>query len=98
MLRRSAVHFISIVLLVFSAQAQQTAQPTPTIPSTSYPGLDQYRASRLAIYTDDFGELKRYREPDAALAATTPNENRVVFIGDSITDYWKLADYFPGKH
>jgi len=23
--------------------------------------------------------------------------NRVVFIGDSITDYWKLPGYFPGK-
>ncbi len=21
----------------------------------------------------------------------------MVFLGDSITDYWKLADYFPGK-
>jgi hypothetical protein len=24
-------------------------------------------------------------------------ESRVVFLGDSITDYWKLPDYFPGK-
>ena len=24
-------------------------------------------------------------------------ENRVVFFGDSITDIWKLEDYFPGK-
>jgi lysophospholipase L1-like esterase len=95
--RLSAVHFVSIVLLVFSAQAQQTARLAPVIPTTGYPGLDQYRASRLAIYTDDFGELTRYREVDAALASQTASENRVIFIGDSITDYWKLADYFPGK-
>src|SRR6204780_1515824 len=91
----------SIVLVAVSALAQQPAQPlpqaAPPIPSTGFPGLDQYRASRLAIYTDDFGELKRYREADAALAASAPSENRVIFIGDSITDYWKLADYFPGK-
>jgi lysophospholipase L1-like esterase len=62
-----------------------------------HPDLDQYRASRIAIYTDDFGELKRYREADAAVAPPMPAENRVVFLGDSITDYWKLEDYFPGK-
>jgi lysophospholipase L1-like esterase len=91
----------SIVLVAVSALAQQPAQPSPQaappIPSTGFPGLDQYRASRLAIYTDDFGELRRYREADASLAQPAPEANRVVFVGDSITDYWKLADYFPGK-
>jgi lysophospholipase L1-like esterase len=94
-------HFFSIVLLAVSALAQQPARlsppAAPPIPSTGFPGLDQYRTSRLAIYTDDFGELKRYREADAALAQPAAGENRVVFVGDSITDYWKLADYFPGK-
>ena len=81
-------------LLCLAALAQE---PAPSIPSTGSPGLDQYRASRIAIYTDDFGELKRYREVDAALKPPAAGENRVVFLGDSITDYWKLADYFPGK-
>jgi lysophospholipase L1-like esterase len=83
--------------LLFAAGA--LAQPaTPlSIPTTGSPGLDQYRASRIAIYTDDFGELKRYGDADAALAPPAAGENRVVFVGDSITDYWKLADYFPGK-
>jgi lysophospholipase L1-like esterase len=77
-----------------SVPAQQAAQ---AIPSTGYPGLDEYRASRVSIYTDDFGQLGRYREANAALAAPAAGEKRVVFLGDSITDYWKLADYFPGK-
>lgn len=72
-------------------------QPAPAIPSSGSPGLDEYRASRIAIYTDDFGELKRYRDSDAALANAPAGHNIVVFIGDSITDYWKLSDYFPGK-
>jgi acyl-CoA thioesterase I len=86
-------------ILASAAIAQQAAAPQtqPPIPATGFPGLDQYRAARLAIYTDDFGELKRYRETNSALAAPPVGENRVVFIGDSITDYWKLADYFPGK-
>jgi lysophospholipase L1-like esterase len=81
-------------LLYGSAFCQQ---PAPSIPSTDSPGLDQYRASRIAIYTDDFGELARYRAAGAALGPPVAGENRVVFLGDSITDYWKLADYFTGK-
>ena len=45
----------------------------------------------------DFGNLKRYKDANAALPAPAPNENRVVFMGDSITQIWKLADSFPGK-
>src|SRR6202167_5958060 len=100
MTQRSAARLVSIVLVAVSAFAQQTPPPSPArpaVPSTGYAGLDEYRASRIAIYTDDFGELKRYRDADTALAPPTAKENRVVFLGDSITDYWKLADYFPGK-
>ena len=91
---RYVAQLASIALLALSAVAQQ---PAPPIPSTGSAGLDEYRASRIAIYTDDFGELKRYRDADAAMTPPAAAENRVVFLGDSITDYWKLADYFPGK-
>jgi lysophospholipase L1-like esterase len=81
------------ILLSLPALAQQ---PAYSIPSTGFAGLDQYRASRISIYTDDFGQLARYREADAALAPAT-GKKRVVFLGDSITEYWKLPNYFPGK-
>ena len=80
------------LLLTLAARAQ-----APAIPFTGSPGLDEYRASRIAIYTDDFAQLARYREADAALRPPRAGENRVVFLGDSITDYWKLEEYFPGK-
>lgn len=83
-----------VVLLSIPAFAQQ---PAPSIPSSGFPGLDEYRASRLSIYTDDFGQLARYRHANAALAPPAAGESRVIFLGDSITDYWKLPDYFPGK-
>jgi lysophospholipase L1-like esterase len=89
-----------VVFFTASSFAQQPAQPAPSqpsIPSSGFAGLDQYRASRIAIFTDDFGQLARYRAADAALKAPARGENRVVFFGDSITDFWKLADYFPGK-
>jgi lysophospholipase L1-like esterase len=89
---RFRVTGVVLIFVSFSALAQQ-----PSIPSTGNADLDQYRASRIAIYTDDFGELTRYREANAVLKPPIPGENRVVFIGDSITDYWKLEDYFPGK-
>jgi lysophospholipase L1-like esterase len=92
--RHNFQRIAAIVLFTAVAAAQQTA---PAIPPSGFPGLDHYRASRLAIFTDDFGELKRYREANAALAAPAAGEKRVVFFGDSITDIWKLADYFPGK-
>ena len=85
-----------VLFLTVSALAQQPAQ-VPSIPPTGFPGLDQYRASRIAMFTDDFGQLNRYREANAALPPPSAGENRVVFFGDSITDIWKLPDYFPGK-
>lgn len=87
---------LSALILVLSAFAQQPV-PTPGIPSTGFPGLDKYRASRIAMFTDDFGQLARYRDANEKLAAPAAGEKRVVFFGDSITDMWKLSDYFPGK-
>src|ERR1700723_289846 len=99
MLQRNAARFVYVFSLF--ALAAVAGQPAPqaqrSISSTGYAELDQYRASRIDIYTDDFGELARYRDADAALKPPAAGENRVVFLGDSITDYWKLADYFPGK-
>jgi acyl-CoA thioesterase I len=91
--RKSSVLILLFVLsnLLFSQE------PTPSIPSTGFAGLDRYRVSRVAIYTDDFGELKRYRDANGKLGLPVAGENRVIFLGDSITDYWKLADYFPGR-
>jgi lysophospholipase L1-like esterase len=91
---RFVAQFLFFIVPSLSALAQQAA---PSIPSTGFPGLDEYRASRIAIYTDDFGQLARYRAANAELGPPAKGENRIVFIGDSITDYWKLQDYFPGK-
>src|ERR1700730_14372681 len=89
------------VVLSLSAPAQQAAQPvqsnaTPK-PMTGAERLQQWRLSRMPTLMDDFGELARYREANAALQPAAPGENRVVFFGDSITDMWKLDVSFPGK-
>lgn len=41
--------------------------------------------------------LAHYREENAKLMPLAPGENRVVFFGDSITENWNLAEYFPGR-
>ena len=89
---------MAISLLIGSAFAQQPRglRKLPSPPPAT-PDLTSTAPRASAIYTDDFGELKRYRDANTALAPPAAKENRVIFLGDSITDYWKLADYFPGK-
>jgi lysophospholipase L1-like esterase len=67
------------------------------MPTTGFAGLDQYRCSHLPIFSDDFGQLKRYRGANGALRAMPLPPDRVVFFGDSITDIWKLEKYFGEK-
>ncbi len=46
----------------------------------------------------DWADLNRYRAANAALAAPAPGEERVVFMGDSITDAWpRIGPFFAGK-
>jgi lysophospholipase L1-like esterase len=86
-----------VTLSAFAGQSGQQSVPTPGIPATGFAALDQYRASRIAMFTDDFGQLGRYRDANAALRDPAAGENRVVFFGDSITDGWRLDESFPGK-
>src|ERR1700757_4593045 len=43
----------------------------------------------------DWAGLTRYGSENAELRAPRPGENRVIFLGDQITESWK--DFFPGK-
>lgn len=47
----------------------------------------------------DWGGLTRYGSEDADLGLPKPGENRVVFIGDEITEMWGQGKepFFPGK-
>jgi len=98
---RHTAQFILTLFLTLSALAQQPVQPAQQAQAPPHPTgterLNQWRLSRLPILMDDFGELARYRDANAALQPPAPNENRVVFYGDSITDIWKLDESFPGK-
>ena len=45
----------------------------------------------------DRDNLKRYSQHNRELAPPQPGKQRVVFLGDSITDGWPLNQYFPSQ-
>lgn len=53
--------------------------------------------ARYEKQLSDWAQTERYREANLKLPPPSKNERRVVFMGDSITDGWNLAQYFPGK-
>jgi lysophospholipase L1-like esterase len=78
---------------VLATQSWAAPEVQPPPPGTA--GV----SPRKFLLESDPADLKRYREENARVAPPAPGEQRVVFLGDSITDEWgKHFDrYFPGK-
>jgi lysophospholipase L1-like esterase len=51
----------------------------------------------LAEQLQDWNQLGRYCDDNRSLRARPPQPGRVVFFGDSITEGWHLAEFFPDK-
>ncbi len=84
--------------------ATQTAPvgAKPAAPALSPSGhpLNDYWIAHDQQLLNDFGWLARFKEADLALGSPAAGEKRVVFMGDSITEGWKIEGpegYFPGK-
>lgn len=54
-------------------------------------------ARALAEQLEDWNQLGRYHEANSELKSRPAEPGRVVFLGDSITDGWNLAESFPGR-
>ena len=54
-------------------------------------------AQTLAATVQDWNQMGRYHADNEKLKSQAADPGRVVFMGDSITDGWKLSQYFPGK-
>jgi lysophospholipase L1-like esterase len=90
MMKTLKVCFLFLVFIT-SALAQ-------TAPQESQECADaKALAARLQARLQDWPALARYREQNAGVTAPARDEKRVVFMGDSITDFWKLATFFPSK-
>ncbi len=79
---------------------QVTAAPAPAATTPApHPDNDYWRKHDELLKVD-FGGLGRFKEADAALPPPAKGENRVVFMGDSITEGWHFTGpqgSFPGK-
>ena len=87
--------------------APLSAQETATLPETKVPPavhavpapapvLDWKKAHEEQLKVD-WPWLAKFKEADLALPRPAAGENRVVFMGDSITEGWRLDASFPGK-
>jgi lysophospholipase L1-like esterase len=90
-----------------NSQRQNPATPVPRAQETPAAGLDCKDLRQLLSRLEgankrlqDWAQLDRYRESNAQLPPPPKDEDRVVFMGDSITDGWsnpQFGGFFPGK-
>jgi lysophospholipase L1-like esterase len=80
-------------ILAAAAQTPQTPQAAPA----SNPAPQSARLARGSL--SDIAALSRYAAENARVAPPAPGERRVVFMGDSITDFWgrRYGKFFPGQ-
>jgi len=87
------VVFLLGVLLASSAHAQLADEFNP--PRAACCLVNSARA--LADQLQDWNQLSRYHQADQDLKKQPVTAGRIVFMGDSITDFWNLEQYFPDK-
>ncbi len=93
MSRKILVMLFAILMMPAVAPTQQSSDDMVK----AIEGRERYREGLIPLWMSDFGNLGRYRDANAQLTPPTSGESRVVFMGDSITDLWKLEQSFPGK-
>jgi len=89
---RNSILLLLLAVILAIATTAQTPSPTPLDAAA-----EKQRADRLQARYNDFANYARYREANTKLAPPAKDEKRVVFMGDSITDGWKLNEYFPNQ-
>ena len=97
----AALAVIAVPSLRLAAQetpdgVPETKAPPPTISLPSWQS-GAYWVHHAELLMTDFGDLEHFHDADLKLGPPAPGENRVVFMGDSITEGWHLDQSFPGK-
>lgn len=76
------------MILSATATAQQPSDPCASL-------KDDRKEMESSLR--DWPNLAKYRDDDDKLGPPAKEESRVVFLGDSITEFWSLSGSFPGK-
>jgi len=89
------VLFIAVACLLagVATRAQLVTDYNPPRANCCLAGTAQSLADQL----QDWNQLGRYHAANQELMKQPVEPKRVVFMGDSITDGWRLAEAFPGK-
>jgi len=94
-MRQSFLCLLALILFLPTVNAQ-TPTPSPADPCAEV----KTRADRAENRLKDWPQLARYHDDNTKVASPTKDEERVVFMGDSITDGWdspNIGGFFPGK-
>lgn len=83
----------SLLLFAVPAKAQLVDEFTPPKSNCCLAGM----AKSLTDQLQDWNQLGRYHAANENWKKQPAEPNRVVFMGDSITDLWKLEQSFPSK-
>ena len=79
---------LTSLILSATAAAQQPPDPCASLKEDN---------SAMELSLRDWPNLAKYRNDDTKLGPPAKGESRVVFLGDSITEFWTLSDSFHGK-
>src|SRR5580700_6615265 len=93
MSRNVANFLIPLLLLPAAARCQLVEDYNPPKANCCL----VFSARNLADQLQDWNQLGRYHQDNERLRAAPADPRRVVFLGDSITDGWKLAQSFPDR-
>ena len=80
-----------------AAQAPTTAPTQPAPQPKSPAGVEDWKKAHDQQLLTDFPWLARFKQADTELPPPASGEDRIVFMGDSITEGWHLETSFPGK-
>jgi lysophospholipase L1-like esterase len=102
---RTRAALLTMPLLVVSLSGQQATAPQAPAsgpPAAACPEMAAALTRLMAndVRLRDWPQLGRYRDDNRARGKAASGENRVVFMGDSITDAWpqpRFGDFFTGN-
>ena len=92
---RLAISTLAVVVLALGAGTVPLRAQASLAGGSDTAQMRRAERQRLAreARLDDWASLSRYRAANDSLPPPAPGENRVVYIGDSITESW--SGYFP---